>query len=181
MIAVDKSPEDLIMKKKNTKGFSLLELLIVVAIILIIATIAIPSLLRSRQASNESSAVGDMRTINTSEVTYSSSNAQQFGTFANLMAAGLLDGRFANVAVAPGLHGEVYAEGVAGILDNGGTGLTVSGAPPLSYGFSQTPQAGAARFGYCSGTDAVVRYFAVSAGNAFPVGPPVKVQYDPVQ
>ena len=56
------------MNKKN--GFSLLELLIVVAIILIIATIAIPSLLRSRQAANESHAVANLRTLNTAEVQY---------------------------------------------------------------------------------------------------------------
>ena len=54
------------------KGFSLIELLIVVAIILIIAAIAIPNLLRSRMAANEASAVGSVRTINTAEVTYSS-------------------------------------------------------------------------------------------------------------
>ena len=58
---------------KKQKGFSVIELLIVVAIILTIAAIAIPNFLKSKMAANESSALESMRTINTGQVTYAAS------------------------------------------------------------------------------------------------------------
>src|SRR5271163_572248 len=87
--------------KRNQKGFSLIELLIVVAIILIIAAIAIPNLLRSRMAANEASAVGSIRTMNTAAITYNSTYGIGFpptlasigttGTTASCTNAELLD------------------------------------------------------------------------------------------
>ncbi len=59
------------MRTKQS-GFSLIELLIVVAVILVIAAIAVPNLLRSRMAANEASAVAALRSINTSQVVYQS-------------------------------------------------------------------------------------------------------------
>ena len=119
--------------RNKQKGFSLIELLIVVAIILIIAAIAIPNLIRSKMAANEASAVATLRTLNTAEVVYSStySVATVFAAPLNALgdggtpaacaqgappptsaAACLIDGALENAGTAPGKSGYLLNYGV---------------------------------------------------------------------
>src|ERR1700726_3755062 len=84
------------MRSKQT-GFSLIELLVVVSVILIVAAIAIPNLLRSRSAANEASAVASVRSINTSQVVYQSTYGPGFAA----TLAALSDGGVAANCVPP--------------------------------------------------------------------------------
>jgi prepilin-type N-terminal cleavage/methylation domain-containing protein len=135
---------------KKQKGFSLIELLIVVAIILIIAAIAIPNLLRARISANESSAVGSIRTINTSEISYATSFPTT-GFSATLAALGQGGANPCTPAVAAGC-----------LIDDTLAKATVATASKSGYFFTYAQTAGTPSIGYSiNGDPAVVNQSGV--------------------
>jgi len=142
---------------RKQKGFSLIELLIVVAIILVIAAIAIPSLLRARISANESAAVGALRTLNTAQVSYNST----YGTAGFAHPLSYLAGTncastpptATNACLIDSALGSGTRSGYVFTLTN------ISGTPAGSYNFIASPvalnQTGVRYF--CSFADTVVR------------------------
>jgi prepilin-type N-terminal cleavage/methylation domain-containing protein len=150
---------------RKQKGFSLIELLIVVAIILIIAAIAIPNLLRARMAANESSAVASVRTVTTGEITYQTAYpttgyAPALVNLGGALGAAcvpssatgcLIDSVLAN-------NGNPAGSGKSGYSFATGTG-TVAGGVNVGYTIKAAPltinQTGIRAF--CAEEDAVIR------------------------
>ena len=155
------------------KGFSLIELLIVVAIILVIAAIAIPNLLRARIAANESGTASSIRTINTAQATYVS-GYPTIGYATSLAALGpgaascpstgpvstaacLIDNVLASATTAGAAKsGYYYAE--AAVANSGiNTGYT-TGSAPASFNITGVRL-------FCSNEDGVIRFTQGSSGS----------------
>ncbi len=160
------------MRKQH--GFSLIELLIVVAIILVIAAIAIPNLMRSRIAANEASAVGSLRALNTAEATYNLTYNNSFtctlsdlgppsgGALASSSAAGLID-----ASLASGIK--------SGYTFSAGTCTTSSGGIISLYQWLADPSApgtsGSRHF--CTTDTFTIKVDPNSSSNCLTIGSPV--------
>jgi type IV pilus assembly protein PilA len=158
----------LMKPSKRAKGFSLIELLIVVAIILIIAAIAIPNLLRAKISANEASAVQSIRTIQQAELSYTTSYPNQgyAAQLSNLGGATPCAPSPANAclidqSLSVGTKSGYSFTAVGGNPVNGSNTTYVIGAAPISFN-----QSGVRMF--CSAEDNVIRWDANTSKSTTP-------------
>jgi len=140
---------------RRAKGFSLIELLIVVAIILIIAAIAIPSFLRSRMAANESAAAASIRTLNTAQISYNSA-------YPTVGYAGTLGALAGTSCSPPSSSSACLIDTVLAGGQRSGYNFTltnVTGTPNAAYNIIAAPVMTNYTGGryFCSYADAVIR------------------------
>lgn len=137
---------------KKEQGFSLIELLIVVAIIAVIAAIAVPSMLQARMAANESGAIQGCRTVGSAEVAYAAVNNQTYATIQTMIDGGFLDSRFTN-----GFNGYVYSD--AAITLPADLTLDMDSTAGTGFGVLADPSGtSSGRYSYGIAPDQVVRY-----------------------
>ncbi|MFH1574383.1 MAG: type II secretion system protein [Acidobacteriota bacterium] len=139
----------------RSPGFSLLELMVVMAIVSLVASVAIPSLILSRLSANESAAADACRMISEAEAAFAKGHGGQYADLEALLRAGLLGGGLA--------RGYSFSAGDV-------AGSDTDGAPPESYGFIATPSAGHGRHVFAVGPDGTVRYQQAAPGFSLPPG-----------
>ena len=140
-------------RRRNQKGFSLIELLVVVAIILIVAAIAIPNLLQARVIANEASAVASLRTVNTAMITYLD-NYPTVGFAPTLAALGGTSCTPPDQTSAC-LIDTLLAAGTKSGYSFASTGI---GSPAGAYFAVGLPTSGNGNRSFCSTEDGVIHY-----------------------
>ncbi|MFY9647250.1 MAG: type II secretion system protein [Terriglobales bacterium] len=141
-------------RKQNQKGFSLIELLMVVAIILIIAAIAIPNLLQARVAANESSAVASLRTISTAQITY-------IDNFPTVGFAPVLANLGGTTCTTPDQNGACLIDSLLSSGAKSGYSFSeigIGSAPNNQYLATGLPTSGNGNRSFCTTEDGVIHY-----------------------
>lgn len=141
---------------KSDRGFSLVQLLILLALISIVAAIVVPNFMISSQKANEAVAIQGCRTISSAEDAYAAAHEGRYAGLPALIEEGLLDERYAS---GQSVSGYRFVPGDA-----------ADEAPPSSFGFVAVPSPGRGRYLFSVGPDGIVRWHSAAEGNALPAG-----------